>query len=235
MSVDMDKSSTSAASVMSAVYAVPRVNLLPDEILVERRLRRTQVTLGAVVLAVVGAVAGGFVVAAGSAAQAQDDLAVEQARTQTLLTEQAEYAEVPEVLGALEATRAAQAEAMEYDVVWAEYLDRLAASYPKNVWLRDMNITVAPGSTDPAATDPALAGAASASDTIGTITFNGTGLVHDDVAAWLDALDTIEGFHGATYSTSARTELDGSVVVDFTSTVEVGRDALSLRFEPEAS
>jgi Tfp pilus assembly protein PilN len=232
MSVDMDKNSSATTSVMSAVYAVPRVNLLPSEILSERKLRRTQATLGAVVLAVVGAVAGGFVLAAASAATAQDDLAVEQARTQSLLTEQGEYSEVPQVLGQLDATRTAQADAMETDVLWYDYLDRLAASYPKNVWLRDMNITVSPVV---AATDPSAAGALPVSDAIGTISFNGTGLVHDDVAAWLDALDTIEGFQNATYSTSARTELDGRVVVDFTSTVEVGREALSLRFEPEAS
>ena len=45
----------------------------------------------------------------------------------------------------------------------------------------------------------------------------------------------IEGFHNATYTTAKRTDLDGNVVVDFTSTVEVGPEALSLRFEPKAS
>ncbi len=143
MSVDMQKTQTFPATGPLAGYPVARVNLLPTEILAERRLRRTQLGLGAVVLGVVGAVAAGFVLAASSAATAEDELAAEQARTKVLTDEQAEYAEVPLVLGQVEAAQAARATAMATDVLWYEYLSHLSASYPQDVWMRDLTATVA--------------------------------------------------------------------------------------------
>lgn len=230
MSVDMDKGSTATVSVMAAVYAVPRVNLLPDEILAERKLKRTQAALGALVLAVTGVVATGFLLASAAVTTAEQDLEAERTRTQALTAQEAEYAEVPLVMGQVEAAVQAQGQAMAQDVLWFEYLNRLSASYPKDVWLRDMAVVMAAPTTDPAAS-----AGEGRSGAVASITFNGTGLVHSDVAAWLDALDTIKGFQNATYSTAERTEVDGRVVVDFTSTVEVSVDALSLRFEPKAS
>jgi Tfp pilus assembly protein PilN len=233
MSVNVQKKGSptpAAQDHFTATYTVPRVNLMPPEIEAERGFRKVQIGLGAATLAVAGLVVGGFVWASAAASEEQERLSAAQQRTADLTAEQAEYAEVPQVLGELEAADAAQATAMASDVLWYEYLDRLAASYPKDVWLKDMNVLMAP----PVDGTAVAAGAAAAS-TIGTISFSGTGLVHTDVAAWLDALDGIEGFQNATYSTAERTELDGRVVVDFTSTVEVGPEALSLRFEPKAS
>jgi Tfp pilus assembly protein PilN len=225
MSVDMDKNATLTSSVMSAVYAVPRVNLLPDEIVAERQLRRTQMGLGAVVLATVGAVAAGFVVAAASAAAAQDDLDVATANTSRLTAEQAEYAEVPQVLGQVQAAQEARATAMGADVLWYDYLGHLSASYPKDVWLRDLTVTAnAPGQ---------VAGAPA--DQIAKIDFNGTGAQHTGTADWLDVLGATPGLANPMYSESTRTDIDGTVVVDFTTSVSVTRDALSHRYEIKAS
>lgn len=233
MSINVQKGSQAPITndYFTGTYTVPRVNLMPPEIEAERGFRKVKVGLAAVTLAVAGLVAGGFVLSAAAASAEQDKLAAEQQRTDGLASEQAEYAEVPLVLGQVESVQTAQATAMATDVLWYDYLGRLSASYPKDVWLRDMTVAMAA----PAAAAPAATAAVPTTPTIGTITFSGTGLVHTDVAAWLDALDSIEGFHNASYSTANRTELDGRIVVDFTSTVEVGPEALSLRFEPKVS
>jgi Tfp pilus assembly protein PilN len=225
MSVDMDKNVSATTSAMSAAYAVPRVNLLPDEIVAERRLRRTQLALGGVVLGTVGAVAVGFVVAAASAAAAQDDLDVATATTTRLTAEQAEYAEVPLVVGQVQAAQEARATAMGADVLWYEYLGHLSASYPKDVWLRDLTVTAnAPGQV-----------AGTPADQVAKIDFNGTGTQHTGTADWLDVLEATPGLADPMYSESARTDIDGTVVVDFTTSVSVTRDALSLRYEIKAS
>lgn len=228
MSVSMEKSSGTKS--LAGVYAPPRVNLLPPEILAERRLRRTQAGLAAVVLATTGAVVVGFVVATASAGAAQSDLDTANATTTTLLAEQTKYAEVPQVLAQVDAAQAARATAMQTDVLWYDYLSHMAASYPKDIWLDDVTMTAsAPAAAavvDPTGlTHPGVA----------TITINGTARRHSDVADWLDVLTATPGFDDATYSVAVREDIDTTALVAFTSTVTVTEDALSHRFENEDS
>lgn len=227
MSVDMDKNVSATTSVMSAAYAVPRVNLLPDEILAERRLRRTQASLGAVVLAVVGAVAGGFVLASVSAAAAEDDLAVQQARTQVLTAEQAEYAEVPLVMGQVEAAQNARATAMSTDVLWHQYLSHLSASYPKGVWVREMTAAITPA-------DPAAVASGLTTPAIGSLVVNGSSPLHTGVSDWMDVVEATPGLTNPMYTEATRTAIDGTVVVEWTSEVDLTPDALSNRYEIKA-
>jgi len=228
MSVDMQKNQTFQSAGPIAGYLLPRVNLLPPEILAERRLRRTQLGLGAVVLGVVGAVAAGFVVSAASAATAEDELAAEAARTRVLTNEQAEYAEVPQVLGQVEAAQNARATAMTTDVLWYEYLTHLSASYPKDVWMRDLTATIAPA-------DAAAVATGTTSPGIGTLLVNGTSTVHTGVADWMDVVEGTTGLVNPMYTEATRTDVDGTIVVDWTSQADVTPDALSNRYEIKAS
>ena len=228
MSVDMQKTQTFPATGPLAGYPVARVNLLPTEILAERRLRRTQLGLGAVVLGVVGAVAAGFVLAASSAATAEDELAAEQARTKVLTDEQSEYAEVPLVLGQVEAAQAARATAMTTDVLWYEYLSHLSASYPQDVWMRDLTATVA-------TPDASAVAAGVATPGFGTLVVNGTSKVHTGVADWMDVVEATPGLANPMYTEATRTDVDGTVVVDWTSEADLTPDALSNRYEIKAS
>lgn len=232
MTVNLEKTAGTVelGSAFGVGYTVPRVNLLPPEIAEERRLRRTQGVLALAFVGVLGAVAGGYLLAAASAAQAEDELAAEQATTTVLQAEQAEYAEVPRVLAQVESAQNARSTAMASDVLWYRYLNDLALTYPENVWLKDMNATVA---ASPAAL-PAVAGATTTQPGIGTLTFTGNSLQHSDVAAWLDVLAGTEGFQDATFTNSTRTQIDETDVVEFTSQVNLGADALSHRYDREA-
>jgi hypothetical protein len=211
-------------------YVVPRVNLLPPEIEAERRFKRTQLVLGGTTLGVVAVLGAGLALSVLAANDAEETLLAEQARTQQLVAEEGEYAEVPLVLGQVESAQAARSTAMAGDVLWYQYLNQVAATYPKDLWLRDLTVTVNPATPAGAApVDPVT------TPGIGTVVFNGTGLEHPVTAEWLDVLGAVPGFADPAYTASTRTEVDGRVVVDNTVSVVVTGDALSHRYDRKAS
>lgn len=234
MTVNFEKAAETVdlGSAFGVTYTVPRVNLLPPEIAEERAFRRTQGMLALVLVGVLGALGAGFMLASASASQAADQLATEQTRQAELTREAAEYDEVPRVLRQVESAQNARATAMSSDVLWYRYLNDLALTYPADVWLDDLTMAVA-------GTDPTGAQASNpdplATPGIGTITFSGTSRQHSDVAAWLDVLAGTEGFTDARFSTSQRTTIEETVVVDFTTSAVVTSDALSHRYDREAS
>ncbi len=216
-------------------YTLPRVNLLPPEIFEARKLRRTQLGLSGVIVAVIAAVGAGYVVPAALADAAAEELAVEQAQTTKLQAEQAKYAEVPKILAQVDSAKAAQETAMATDVLWYRYLNDLALTYPGEVWLGNLTATVAGTPGTAAAAAPVVGANPLATPGIGTITFTGTALEHSDVASWLDVLDGTPGFADGSFSSSTRSEIDGQDVVEFTSDVVVTGDALSHRYDRKAS
>jgi Tfp pilus assembly protein PilN len=227
MSLLTDRDTGLDSGVVS--YSLPRVNLLPPEIHEARRLRRTQLALGGCVVAVLAALGGVYAVAAGSATTAGEELAAEQARTTTLSAEQAKYAEVPRVLAQVDGAKAAQERAMATDVLWYSVLNDLALTYPSEVWLDTLTVTVADPSQTASTTNPL------ATPGIGMVTFTGKAETHSDVASWLDVLDRTSGFADGSYTSSTRTDADGQIVVEFTSDAVVTGDALSHRFDRKAS
>ncbi len=233
MTVNFEKA-TEAVELGSAFgvgYTVPRVNLLPPEIGQERALRRTKGLLALALVGVIAAAGAGYALAAASTARAEDELAVEQRRQTTLSQEAAKYDEVPRVLNQVEAAQTARSTAMSSDVLWYPYLNDLALTYPKNVWLDTLTMTLAGTDTTGAqASNPDPL----ATSGIGTVEFTGTSLQHSDVAAWLDVLAGTHGFVDPTFSTTQRTAIEETAVVDFTTRVVVSQDALSHRYDREA-
>jgi Tfp pilus assembly protein PilN len=65
---------------------------------------------------------------------------------------------------------------------------------------------------------------------IGTVQFNGVGLSHDDVAAWLDALSKEKGLANPTFSSSAQSEIGSRIVYGNTSSADLTTSALSNRY-----
>jgi Tfp pilus assembly protein PilN len=210
---------------------VARVNLLPPQILESRRFRRTQRLLGGGLLGVLVAVGGVYAVAAQRADAAAEELDVARAETTRLTAESAKYAEVPRVLAQVDAATTARDQALATNVAWYRYLGDLARSYPEGVWLENLTATVSAPATEGAA---APGSNPLATPGIGTVTFTGTALAHSDVASWLDVLGATEAFADPYFSNSARTQVNGQDVVNFTSQVVVTSDALWDRYENEA-
>lgn len=218
---------------------VPRVNLLPPEVLDVRRFRAVKWRLALAGVATLALVAGGVYWAQRGVGAAQDELDVTQGRTTVLRAQESTYAQVPQVLGQLEAASAARQRALGPDVLWYRFLSDVALATPANVSLTTLAVTLTAG-------DP-TSGAASASASgtsadplvptgIGTLTVTGTGKGYPDVAAWLQSIVAVTGLDASTLQNATRTNDSGAAgTVTFNTTVVVTPDALSHRYDQKAS
>jgi Tfp pilus assembly protein PilN len=185
------------------VVELPRVNLLPPEIFEKRQLQRTQAGLGVVVLAALVAV--GLVYVSGGAAvtDAKSRLASSQ---QTQIDLQKQISKVNYVTQAANQDDAAKAmltQATASSISFSSYLADLGLLTPKNVWFTAVTLTNAV----PVGT---LATSAQAPATVGTVSFTGQAVAHNDVATWLDNAAKEGGFANPYFTTSAETLVPGT-------------------------
>ena len=223
---------------LAPVYRVPRVDLLPPEILARRRFRHTQQRSVVALAALVVGLAGGYVLSAQDRSEAADELAVAQARTAALTAEQAQYARAPQVYAQVDAAKAALRSAMAGDVRWYTYLADLAVTAPDGLWLTTVTASVTPSAGTATApvgaavvVDPLAAPGAAAP--VGTLSVGGTAEQEPQVASWLEVLDATPGLTGASTSSITRTAIGERSVLTYESAATVTADALSRRFEQE--
>jgi Tfp pilus assembly protein PilN len=209
---------------------LPRVNLLPPEIVEQRTVRKAQLGLGAAVVASVLVVGGLWGVAAAQEAAAQQDLDGAVARQTALNTEVATLNDVATTYREIQETRTVLSAAMSTEVRWSRYLTDLSLLVPDNVWLADMTVTPVAGAASASAGSAAF-GPQAAPGAIATITFTGLALQQEDVANWLQSISGGTGFTNVYFTDSTYQEVDEDVrAVKFTSTVTVTAEALSNRY-----
>ena len=212
---------------------LPRVNLLPPEIEQERRFRRVQFGLGAGVLVSLCVVTALFVTANGQVSAADEELNGSKSQTNRLESQAAEYSQVPLVYSQVEAARAQLELAMGKEIRWSFYLNDLSLKTPSRVWLTTMTVT----SNEAAVAAPtgALPGAAIyISSGVGSVTFEGNAMRHNDVAAWLDSLAKQKGYDQPYFTDSTKEEIGAREVVKFKSQVSITEEALSKRYIQKA-
>jgi Tfp pilus assembly protein PilN len=214
---------------------LPRVNLLPPEIEERQRFRKVQIGLGAGVLAAVAAVGALTLLASGAVGDAQSDLDAATARQSALQSEKAQYAEVPKVYAQVEDARAQLGQAMGQEVRWSYFLNDLSLKSPGKIWLTSMTVTQ---DVDGAAalTTPTVPGATTdyLDKGLGTVSFEGFGYGHNDVAAWLDALAKQKGLTQPYFTKSAKEEIGDRSAVKFASQATITEEALSKRYTEKA-
>ena len=171
------------------LVTLPRVNLLPPEIEEQRRFRKVQTGLGAGVLAALGAVAVLLLAANGQVADAQDQLDTEQARRDVAADRGRQVQRGPEVYAAVDAGEAELSQAMAKEIRWSYFLNDLSLNTPGKVWLTQVTATEQVDAAAVAAAPVAGATAGYGTTGIGTVTFQGKGYTHNDVAAWLKSLN----------------------------------------------
>jgi Tfp pilus assembly protein PilN len=208
----------------AGLATLPRVNLLPPEIAEQRRFRRIQYGLGAGVLAAVGLVAAGFVLASSSVDAAGEELALAKAENARLEAETAKYADVTAVYAQAAAAQAMLTEAMGQEVRYSGFLSSLSLSVPDNVWVTSLSFSQAEVA-------PAVGGSEPG---VGTLTVAGMGFSHDDVALWLESLAGQEEYANPYFSTSTETLIGQRKAVEFSSTATLTQKALSGRFTTPA-
>jgi Tfp pilus assembly protein PilN len=202
---------------------IPKVNLLPHEILQARQLARLKRLLGGVVAAVVLLGIGATVWAQAEASAAQEELDAVQSRAASLRAEQARYAAVPRLLSVIQAAGSARERAMSQDVLWYGFMSDLAVTTPKGITLNGLQVSLDKPTVN---TDPLVPAG------LGSVTFTGTAKQVPDVAAWLDAVARIHGVDGSSLESVTRDDGDGSL--KFTTTVQVTSKALTHRYDRKA-
>jgi Tfp pilus assembly protein PilN len=211
---------------VTTLAMLPRVNLLPPEIAAAQRLRVVQAGLGAGVLAAVVVVGGLFVVATGQQHSAQTDLDTAKATGTSLQAEQAKYADVPKVYAEVEARQAQLSQAMGQEIRWSYFLNDLSLRTPAKVWLTNVTVTE---NVDGATTAPA-APTGWGTPGIGTVTFQGKGFTHNDVASWLRALGQQPGLADPYFTQSVQEGEGDQSSVNFNSQAVITDKALSGRY-----
>jgi Tfp pilus assembly protein PilN len=210
-----------------SLSSLPRVNLLPPEIAVARRMRRIQTGLGGAVVAAVGIVALLYVGAASGASNAQETLDTAAAHQASLRSQTAKYSDVTAVYSRATAAEAMLTQAMGDEVRFSRYLNDLTLTVPDSVWLKAATFTQGAAATS------AAPGTATAPG-IGTVTFTGVGFKHDDVAVWLESLAGQKGYANPYFSSSTEAFLGTKPIVNFVSTVTLTADAYSGRYNKPA-
>jgi len=211
----------SPVPVRVAWASVPRVNLLPIEILEGRRFHRTQAVLGSAILITALVAAGITFWAQQGVNDANKSLHTSQAKVSALQAEQAKYAMVPKVIAEVNAANTAQTLAMGGDILWYRYLNDLDGIRPTGLELTGITVTPATAASSAPSSNPLVPTG------LGTITITGTATRYDEVSTWLEQLTKVAGFSAATLTSAAQT--DGTLT--FTSGAVVDLGALSGRYK----
>lgn len=202
-----------------------RINLLPSEIRERQLARRRTIAAGVVGLLIVAAVGGFFFLQQVRLSSVQEDLEEQQAVNAQLQQDINELQRFADLEAELLATRGLLGELLQNQVLWSGVLRDISLVIPGTAWLTALQgtITAEPIPTEgaPPATPEGAAGL------VGQITFTGNALDHPTVALWLARLEDVRGFVNPWLSSSQKTEIATTEVVEFNSSVDLSEDAIT--------
>ncbi|OIQ81242.1 hypothetical protein GALL_369900 [mine drainage metagenome] len=199
-----------------------RVDLLPAEVRAKRRGKVARRRLGFAVFLVALLMAGGTALVRAQAQQAETNLAIAQANTQSLLLQQRKYSEVRTVQERVDMIHSAEQIGTSTEINWEQYLTLVQATLPANVSLGTINIdSETPLAPYAQATAP-LQGAR-----IATLSFTATSSTLPQVPVWLDALVTLPGYADASPGSVTR-DATGGYSVNIT--MHINQAAFTNRF-----
>jgi Tfp pilus assembly protein PilN len=213
-----------------------RIELLPQAHLEQRRQRR--VTAGVVIAGLVALtmLIGYWLVLGMQVADERNELAQVTARNQQLQAEIDELQRFADMEAELKAKEASLATVAKGDVDWPGLLTEIAMVLPGEVWLT--NLTASAGQTEGATqvgteTAPVRV---SEEEPFGRIQFQGNSLEMTGVPKWLIRLGTVKEFNALWLNSADKGEstTEGTPeIVTFDSTLELGDEAASDRFQEE--
>ena len=259
MTTQSAEQSAAAVTVGRVEWApVPRVNLLPEEILAARGFRKVQLRLALAVVTTILLASGAVFWAQGQVSDARADLETTTARSAALQQEETRYAEVPRLTAAVASAKALREQALRQDMLWYRLMSDVALATPSNVWLTTMEVSLnttagapvgsaasagsagSPAGSTGSAGSAGSAGAAGGLDPllppgIGKMTVTGTAANYPDVATWLDSIARVHGLDGSTLRTVTRENAVGKGgKLTFTTEIVIVSAALSHRYDQKA-
>ncbi len=230
--MNTNKSLGFGGQVVPGAPALPQVNLLPSDIRAGRQLRSIRPWLGIAFLATI-LVAGLLVVwTTYQLKAAEDDLAETQDANQQLTAQQADYAEVPRVLGQLRDLDEVRLYGMSAETMWKPYIIAIAATAPAGLSIDQMAMTFASGTE--ATVAPTTATGSSEPMTIGQMTFEAKSLTLPDTVTWMNGIDAIPGLANAWVESAEIADENGVIHYTVSGHVDVTADSLALRFLVDA-
>lgn len=204
----------------------PRVSLLPPEVndfhksrSARRRLIGGVVT---VLLVVIAAVGGSYALAF----LAQSSLESARLESQTLLAQEAEFADLRQLQSGIALIEAGRMVGASTEIDWKAYLTDLQKTLPTGVRLDTISIDSASPFVDYAQSAAPLQGAR-----VATLSFSATSPTIPSIPDWLDGLAELTGFVDAVPG-SVTILPDGTYRVNMT--MHINSEAYSLRFAEDS-
>lgn len=209
-----------------------RIELLPAVHLERRRQRRNLGLVAVAGIVLLLAVLGYWFILGVQINEARGELAQVQARNTELQAEIDSLQRYAELENEVQTKRAALATVMAGDVDWPSVLTEVAMVVPGEIWLT--NLSASAGQTEGATAVGTETAAVRINDEVpfGRIQFTGRSLSMPGVARWLMRLQTVGEFDAAWLNSATESEAaEGVELTDFDSTLELGDEAASGRFQ----
>jgi cytoskeletal protein RodZ len=201
----------------------PRVDLLPPELLDQRKaaVNRRRLWLGVLLVLII--VLGGTGFATVQSIQSQAQLLAAQSRTQSLLAQQKKYLEVRQVQEDVSARTAAQEVGTSTEIDWKKYLTGVQGTLPATVTLTKVTIdSASPLIVYTQATVP-LQGSR-----VATLSFTVETPNLPQIPVLLNALPSLPGYVDAVPGSVTRADTTGVYTVNIT--MHIDEAAFSKRF-----
>jgi Tfp pilus assembly protein PilN len=207
-----------------------RVDLLPREVLEQRRARKLTSVL---VLGAVGwmLLLGGFWAYRNmELGRQQQRLEEAQAESRTLETQVAALQEFAVLEKTVKEKQQTLSTVMAGDVAWSRLLVELSMIIPGEAWLTSFSGQATPPQRgQPAtATEPAPG---QPTGKLGNLNFSGTTFDFPDVAKWITRLSELKSLQNVWVPSAAKTEIGAREVVNFSSTADLSQASASERYQ----
>jgi len=201
-----------------------RINLLPPEVGERQRLRRRTlltVASGVVLLALVG---GFYFLQVVRLSGVEEDIQAQESVNQGLRTQIADLQDIAVLEQEIAETRDLLSTLLQDRILWSGVMRDISLVIPGQVWLDGLSATAG----------AAVEGAEAAPTTgagglVGQISFSGFAFDHREVALWLSRLEDVRGFINPWLSSSTKSEIGDTSVVQFASSVDMSDQALARR------
>jgi Tfp pilus assembly protein PilN len=203
-----------------------KINLLPPEVGQRQQLRRRtllSIVIGVVVIALIG---GFYFLQIVRLSGVEEDIEVQQARNASLQQQIAELQDVAALEQEIAATRQLLSTLLQDRVLWSGILRDVSLVIPGELWLDGLTGQVGSAVT---AGDAATTAPTTEVGLVGQIAFTGFAFDHREVALWLSRLEDVRGFINPWLSSSTKSEIAASSVVQFVSSVDLSDQALARR------
>ncbi|WP_083402812.1 hypothetical protein [Curtobacterium sp. MCBA15_008] len=215
-----------SAATTLVIGGLPRVDLLPTEVLVDRRQRAgvRRAWLGVVVVAVaVGAV---IALASASAMEADAQLAQAQQETDALLVQQQQFRDVRSIESQSDLLRSAQSVGGSTEIDWQATLQRVQDSLPPGVTITGVQIDSATPLEAYAQPTTPLQG-----QRVATLTIDAASPTLPSVPAWLDSVKRIPAFVDANANSVTLDASTNVYTVDMT--IHLDERAFDGKYDPK--